>query len=294
MDPHLLKAPVGSALEALQFPPGPELEFNQKYAGAKFDENALKAGWREVGRDEARFEHWLELLYDLPGGRTAEFRVCVSLTGFWRDVSVTLFDKDAEPARVRTTIDAIPPWVAKEVTDDFDAARVEEAPGSSREEIARILGLAESADSPPDAAEDERRLTAWARKLAELRMSADPIARRLVSGAVRHGHFCTSGEVLADAAFTAALCGMRTEARLLLGHALDEEAQNTANYWNHVGWTADSLGLHREAFDCFATARAAGPGRSDLRENVWIVGGSLMPSLLDRLDFPAIVHCAQE
>jgi tetratricopeptide (TPR) repeat protein len=294
VDTQQLKVRIREATGVRTAAATPESEFNRKYAGAKFDEIALRnSGWREVSLDEATGNVWYERLFTLEGRPLFEFRVCLNRLGYWRDAHVMVFDPEAGPARVRTRATTIPPAVAEEAGCVFEAVRAEAAPADMHEELDAILGTAEVPPDQPAAASEDARIAKWRQRLADHLHSKPTLARRVVSGAARHGHFCRSGEVLAYAAYAAAELGMNSEASGFVGHALGEDLANTAEYWDLLGCALDRLGLPGEAFECFDVAREMVPENAHYRDNVWAVGRNLLPVLLGRRDFTGIVRCTQ-
>ena len=290
MDAPLLKAKLLAATKSQNAPLVPNYEFNQSYVGAVFDVEALEAAdWREVERDEEFRNVWYERLFRLPGHRLIEFRICLNLLGYWRDANILLFDPNADPGKVRTQAVALPSEIEKTARGVFEAAKIIEYAFDIHQELVDMT----YSRIPRESKDDEGRLAVWKRDIESELRGNRTVARRMISGVVRHGHFCHSGEVLAYSTYAAIELGMRPETYRLLRATLDEEAKNTAEYWDLLGCAVDRLGLRGEAFDCFATAHAMAPNNTHFGDNVWSVGRKLMPSLIERRDFTGIVHCAQ-
>ena len=293
MDTKILKALMINKLDTQSNAPDAVFGFNQKYSGAKFDlEKLATYSWKELQRDEAVNGIWLEKVFALESGKILEFRIYLSLMGHWRETQILVFSNGEKLEDIRTQAKSIPSEIASSVSGEFDSAIVEGIPTDFDTEMVRVSDY-DPAKIPSDMSETDYRLAIW-RNLLEGRLEKDPsAAKRLISCALRQGHFCTSGKTIAYAAFVAYEIGMRLESSMLMRHAVEEDADNSYEYWNCMGCVMERLKFSGEAFECFKMAHSMKPEDKTYRANIWVAGRKLIPELLMASDFQQLVRHVQ-
>lgn len=259
-------------------------DLNMRFAGAQFNLELLRQGaWRVSEPNDYCSGVYADRSFNGSDDKTVEFRIYFSSLGHWRHVDISTISSEAGGRWIPAF--CVESEILDEICAKFENSRTQDFPADVEGEMLCVVGQIDVSRIPAGITEEACLAVLWYKNLLKLSDTDKFRSRRIVNGAVRHVHFCSSGLVTVKASHVASNLGMMKESAILLRRALGQEADNTAEYWDLLGGVTCSLGQPEEAFECCMLAVGMGGVGKRFCKDLWRAGKILISQKMKERNF---------